>query len=224
MLEPKVTEKPDSSGLIAGKLAFVITFVILSISPLAAQTARFEFPTATYELSIMPEVTTGYDRDEWNHWIRVPGTRQNIRDAALIEESLVPVTTNEGASGWRARVLTGRWICPYTGLEYTESSDVDVDHVVALAEAYHSGGWAWTDETREQYANYLDDPDHLVVVDDATNSRKGALDPAEFLEEIVESYRCNYLEDWVRIKHRWVLSVDQAEAVAINAGIRAYCQ
>lgn len=205
-------------------LIAILLMATLGATLVTAQTARFEFTDVVYELPIRPEVSAGYDRDDWDHWVRVPGTRQNVRDAVLIDESLEPVTTNDGASGWRARVLTGRWVCPYTGLTYTDSSDVDVDHVVALAEAHQSGGWAWTDETREEYANYRGDPDHLVVVDDATNSRKGALDPAEYLDGIVESYRCAYLEDWVRIKHRWVLSVDQAEAVAINAGVASYCR
>ena len=204
-------------------LALVVFMLVLLPQMVSSQDATFDFGSAVYELPILPEVTAGYDRDDWDHWVRIPGTRQNIRDAVLIEESLVQVTTNDGASGWRARVLTGRWICPYTGLTYTESSDVDVDHVVALAEAHQSGGWAWTHEQREEYANYREDPDHLIVVDDATNSRKGALDPAEFLAGIIEGYRCDYLEEWVRIKDRWALSVDQAEAVAINAGIANYC-
>lgn len=182
----------------------------------AQETADFSFRNTTYTLTVASEITNGgYDRDEWPHWSSVPGSCFTVRDKALSEESWEPVTIVP-AYGGRCRVTEGLWRDPYTGREFTDSQDVDVDHVVPLAEAYESGGHEWDRDRRRAYANELADEDHLMIVSDRENQvEKGKGDPAEYLPPNDE-FVCEYLEAWVRIKARWDLAVDPVEVETIQ--------
>ncbi len=194
---------------------FSIVFFANSLAASAHQ-ATFTVSGETFVFEIADEVNTGYDRDDWPHWDkRVGGGCFTVRDKVLAEESFVPVETVP-ASGGRCRVVKGLWNDPYTGMTFTESSDVDIDHVVPLKEAHGSGGHAWTREKRRAYANHLNYSHHLIVVDDSTNqTAKSDRDPAGYLP--IGSFQCEYVEIWLRIKRTWGLNMDQVEADAISA-------
>ena len=81
---------------------------------------------------------------------------------------------------------------------WTSSSDVDIDHLVPLKEAWDSGAERWGAATRERYANDLGDPRTLVAVTDNVNQSKGDQDVADWLPEF---NHCRY-----------VTAVDRSEA------------
>lgn len=194
---------------------FAIAFFANSLAASAHQ-ATITVSGETFVFEIADEVNAGYNRDDWPHWDKdVGGGCFTVRDKVLAEESFVPVETVPASRG-RCRVVKGLWNDPYTGLTFTESSDVDIDHVVPLKEAHGSGGHGWTRERRRAYANYLAYSHHLIAVDDSTNqTAKSDRDPSEYLP--VASFQCRYVEVWLRIKETWNLSMDQAEADAIAA-------
>ncbi len=99
---------------------------------------------------------------------------------------------------------------------------LDIDHMVPLKEAHRSGAHAWTAERREAYANDLGHPQALIAVKSGANRSKGDKDPANWMPPN-RSYWCQYLGDWIAIKTRWELSVDQAEADALKKGL-AVCE
>jgi hypothetical protein len=203
-------------------LIAAVLVALAAVAGYAQESVTIEVRGNRYEVLIESEYPRdGYDRDNWDLWDRVDGTRFNVRDQVLSDESLVPVTVNEGSSYWRTRVISGEWQCLFSGAVLTESREVDVDHVVPLAEAYDSGAHAWSEEQKREYANSLDYPDHLIAVDAATNRSKGDRDPAEWIPPD-ESYVCDYLDDWLRIKSDWGLTVDQDEFTAIQEAIEAY--
>ncbi len=158
---------------------------------------------------VTAEQPEGYNRDDWDHWIDADGDGLDTRQEVLADETMSdPVVAN-------GRIREGQWLSYYDDQEFTVARQLDVDHVVALAEAHQSGGWAWDALTRQLYANDLSFPNHLIAVSAGSNRSKGARDPAEWLPPDPEAL-CTYLAWWTTIKYRWELSMDQAEFDAIH--------
>ena len=82
--------------------------------------------------------------------------------------------------------------------------------MVPLGNAHRSGAWQWPAEQRERYANYLEDPQHLIAVTASANRSKDARGPEEWKPED-RSYWCQYAIDWIIIKDTWELTVTRAE-------------
>ena len=110
-------------------------------------------------------------------------------------------------------LTTGGWRSYYDGEVWTDSSDVDIDHLVPLAEAWDSGARRWTAGTRTRFANDLRDPRPLVAVTDNVNQSKSDQDPAEWMPELG---RCRYVREWVAVKIRWRLTVNRPEKKALR--------
>lgn len=160
--------------------------------------------TAISQLPVRSEVNGAYDRDKFNHWIDADGDCQDTRDEVLDQESKINVSGCD--------IRSGQWFSYYDHKTWTESGDVDIDHLVALAEAWGSGARGWSADTRTRYANDLGDSRALVAVTDNVNQSKSARDPSEWMPEFE---RCRYIGEWVAIKSRWDLSVDAKEKSAL---------
>lgn len=121
-------------------------------------------------------------------------------------------------------VKTGILADPYTGTSInfirgtTTSSAVQIDHVVALSDAWQKGAQQLTTEQRTAFAN---DPLNLQATDGPTNQQKGDGDAATWLPPS-KGFRCEYVARQVSVKARYSLWVTQAEHDAI-AGILASC-
>lgn len=153
-----------------------------------------------------------YDRGEWRHWLDEDGDCQDARQETLIAEADGPLTyeTEE-----QCRVETGRWVDPYTLEVFDDPSDMDVDHVVPLANAHRSGGWAWSRELKAAYANDLDFEGHLVAVDPSANRSKGSKGPEDWRPPN-EGHWCDYAMDWLKIKDKWELTATDREWFALR--------
>ena len=162
-------------------------------------------------VSEVPANLPQYERRDWKHWTDADGDCQVSRDEVLAAESREPVSylTDE-----ECRVASGQWLTPYSNSVVTDPSELDIDHMVPLGNAHRSGGWEWSAERREQYANYLGDPQHLIAVTTSVNRSKGARGPEEWKPED-ESRWCRYAVDWIMIKDTWDLTVTQAEHDAL---------
>lgn len=73
------------------------------------------------------------------------------------------------------RAVSGRWVSVYDGKTFTDASDLDIDHVVPLANGWRSGANTWTQEERKAFANDLTHP-QLLAVSAASNRSKGDQD------------------------------------------------
>jgi len=92
-----------------------------------------------------------YERSAFGHgWGDRDGDCQDSRAEALTATSTTKVRF---ADGKRCRVVTGRWLSPFTGHVIQNASDIDIDHVVPLAWAWDRGAGEWSDEKRERFAN-----------------------------------------------------------------------
>ena len=99
------------------------------------------------------------------------GDCQDARNETPIAESRVAVSYR---SDRRCRVSASEWLAPYTGTVVTDPSQPDINHMVPLGNARTSGASNWSANQRERYANYLDDPQHLIAVTASANRSKGA--------------------------------------------------
>ena len=158
-----------------------------------------------------------HDFGTWKHGRR--GDCLDTRGQAIAAASKEPVSLSVTEHG-HCIVLEGRWRDPYTEAVFTHAHDMDVDHVVPLKEAWVSGAWAWPREKRVKYANDLANVGHLLVVSAHENRAKGDKDPARWMPPD-RTYWCAYLDDWIAIKRRWALSMDEVEAKAIDTDLRA---
>lgn len=155
---------------------------------------------AVRALPVAAETPDGYDRDLFRHWVDADGDCQDTREEVLVAESRVPL---DGCT-----ITTGEWYSWYDGATWTAASDVDIDHLVPLKEAWDSGAAGWDADRREAYANDLGDPRSLVAVTDNVNQSKGDRDVAEWLPDLAV---CRYVRSWVAVKLRWGLAVDHPE-------------
>lgn len=165
-------------------------------------------------LAVTDEVTTGYARTEFRLWTDDDGDGCNTREEVLIAQSLeLPTVTGV------CDVVRGAWFSEYDGLRIVTPSEVEIDHVVPLAEAWESGASSWSPARREAYANDLGVPWALIAVSAASNRAKGASDPTEWLPPRSADL-CPYLAAWIGVKSRWGLSVDADERVTLADLVR----
>jgi hypothetical protein len=154
-----------------------------------------------------------YDRELFPHWITISGSC-NTREQVLKRDGSNVVVNGSCAA------TSGSWYSPFDGATWTSASDVDIDHMVPLAEAWSSGAWAWSTSTRRAYANDLGGPE-LWAVTDNVNQAKGDKDPAQWQPSLT-SFRCTYARAWIQVKWYYSLSVDSAEKSSL-AGMLNTC-
>ncbi|MEV6193345.1 HNH endonuclease family protein [Streptomyces sp. NPDC051920] len=173
-------------------------------TPVSAATAR----TYLASLTVATENRTGYSRDLFPTWITISGTC-NTREYILKRDGS-GVTTDS------ACVATGgSWYSVYDGATWTAASDVDIDHLVPLAEAWDSGAGAWTTAQRQAFANDVTRP-QLLAVTDNVNQSKGDQDPATWMPSRT-AYACTYVRAWVQVKYYYNLKVDSAEKTKLSS-------
>lgn len=159
---------------------------------------------------------TGYDRDEFPHWISRGGC--DTRARILARDAVPGTAVGDGDGCTVGATIDG----PYSGREIVEEpgrgSEVDIDHVVALSDAWQTGAQQLTIGQREDLAN---DPLNLLAVDDTLNRQKGDSNAASWLPPD-RGFRCAYVARQVAVKAAYDLWVVPAERDAI-ARVLAGC-
>ena len=170
------------------------------------------------QLAVSDYLEPGYDREEFEEqgqsWSDVDGNNCGTRDDILARD-LTNVTKKDGC-----RVASGTLNDPYTGtvIDFVRGTDTDndggiqIDHVVALSNAWKSGASGWTHEQRVAYAN---DPYVLLAVDDQANQDKRDYAADRWLPSNT-GYRCDYVARQIGIKSKYRLTVTYAERDAMN--------
>ena len=164
----------------------------------------------------VPGDLPAYDRDTWADWVDDDGDCQDARQEVLIAESRSPVSFR---SSRNCKVASGTWFGPYTGVDFTDPSDLDIDHMVPLANAHRSGAWAWDAAKKRSYANDLSYAGHLIATSASANRSKGSRGPANWKPSL-QSYWCTYAVDWITIKVRWDLTATARELAALRDMLR----
>ena len=189
-------------------LALLLTTLPLSNTAQADQDAL----TVLNSLEVKGRAAkTGYARSQFPHWSDPDRNGCDARNDTL-KRDLTQISFKSGTRD--CKVLTGQLLDPFSGKVITFSStksNIDIDHVVALSNAWQTGA-AYFDKTkRQQIAN---DPLNLLAVDFSLNRQKGDGDAATWLPPL-KSYRCDYVARQIAVKAKYGLWVTQPEKGAI---------
>lgn len=214
-----------SVGLVAGPAAYAAQVGTVPEATAAAQlekgmnpqtqtpaTAKTRLPT----LAVKPAGSMeGYSRSLFPHWRDAstwgwpvePNNACNVRNAALYRDGVVTSMSTTCTS------LKGTWVDPYSARKFDSASDIDIDHIVPLANAYRSGAKEWTTTKRTQFAN-----DPLVAVSswDYLNQQKGDKGPESWKPQNTVAH-CLYATRWVHTKDKYTLSITSAEKAALTS-------
>ncbi|MFF9771670.1 HNH endonuclease family protein [Streptomyces sp. NPDC014636] len=155
---------------------------------------------------------TGYSRERFGTaWADTDSNSCDTRDD-ILKRDLKEVKFSGGTCKVSYGLLEPD---PYSGKEITYRrgrSQVDIDHVVALSDAWQKGAKYWDPSKRIALAN---DPLNLIAVDASTNRGKGDGDAATWLPPN-KAYRCTYVAAQVAVKKKYGLWVTGAERTAMK--------
>ena len=197
------------------RITLCLTLVVAGV-PEGAQAAQ---PTVVEVIATMAvkgrAPKTGYTRDQFGTpWKDVDRNGCDTRNDILnrdLRSIIYKVSSHDCV------VLSGILLDPYSGESInflrgvSTSSEVQIDHVVALLNAWQTGAFKLTLENRTAFAN---DPLNLLAVKGRLNSQKGAGDAATWLPP-KKSYRCAYVARQVAVKYKYGLWLTAPEKAAI---------
>jgi hypothetical protein len=148
---------------------------------------------------------TGYTRAQFGpEWADVDRNRCDTRND-ILKRDLTNLVIKEKTNG--CTVLSGTLVDPFSGetINFVQgaktSSDVQIDHSVALSNAWQTGAFKLTPDQRKAFAN---DPLNLLAVKGKLNSQKGDGDAATWLPPL-KSYRCDYVARQIAVKIKYKL-------------------
>lgn len=221
-----------SRALIFAAMLLIIAFVVVSVAQKQQGAATVEYPiTATafgaaqsqlaslkVENSKQPGSAKKYDRAAFGPaWADTDHNGCDTRNDVLARD-LTGATVKPGTKN--CVVLTGTLDDPYTAARISfergpRSADVQIDHVVALSNAWNSGASSWDLAQRTKFAN---DPANLLAVDGPANQSKSASNAAQWLPENT-GYHCVYAARQIAVKSIYQLTVTKAEARALGSAL-----
>lgn len=206
---------------VVGALAVLLVGGVVSHAVADARTEAAPAPAEDTALAVLAGLPvkgrapkTGYERERFGQaWLDVDRNGCDTRNDVLGAQLTDVVYTNHV----RCKVESGILSDPYTGTTIRfqrgqrTSSLVQIDHVVALSDAWQKGARALDPAGRAALAN---DPLNLQATDGPTNARKGAGDAATWLPPN-GAYRCLYVARQIGVKERYGLWVTAAEHSAM---------
>jgi hypothetical protein len=206
-------EKRITTLLIAGAMTM----------PLAPAVAADQKASAVLEtLAVKGRAPkTGYDRSSFGDWADPDGNGCDTRND-ILNRDLTSITFKYAND--KCTVMTGVLIDPYSGerMDFLRgvgtSSLIQIDHAVAVSDAWQKGAFKWGSSTKVAFYN---DQLNLLAVKGTLNSQKGDGDAATWLPP-AKSYRCAYVARQIAVKAKYSIWITSAEKSAMKT-ILAKC-
>ncbi|MER5546484.1 HNH endonuclease family protein [Streptomyces sp. NPDC001233] len=154
-----------------------------------------------------PHSMQGYSRAKFPHWINQYG-KCDTREVVLARDGQDVKQDEE------CRAIAGTWFSEYDGETFTNARQLDIDHVVPLANGWRSGADTWTTPERRKFANDLVHS-QLIAVSARSNRSKGDQSPDQWAPPR-HAYWCTYSRAWVDIKHVYHLNVTEPEKAKLT--------
>ena len=191
----------------------VVIALLLSLLPaINSQAATTDALTALNKLEVKGRAPkTGYTRAQFPHWSDPDRNGCDARND-ILKRDLTDISYKAGTRD--CKVIAGQLLDPFSGKVITFSPTkvvIDIDHVVALSNAWQTGAAYFDKAVRTQIAN---DPLNLLAVDSKLNRQKGDGDAATWLPPN-KSFRCEYVAKQIAVKTKYKLWVTSTEKEAI---------
>jgi hypothetical protein len=179
------------------RIALVLSLLVAGITPAKAESIASGLSIIQEQITKGRAAKTGYARAQFGPaWADVDrngcDTRNDILNRDLTKQCVV---------------LSGTLVDPFSGesINFVQgaktSSEVQIDHTVALSNAWQTGAFKLTSDQRKAFAN---DPLNLLAVKGRLNSQKGDGDAATWLPPL-KSYRCDYVSRQIAVKIKYKL-------------------
>ena len=187
------------------RIALVLSLLVAGITPAKAESIASGLSVIQTQVTKGRAAKTGYTRDQFGPaWADVDrngcDTRNDILKRDLTDEVFKEKTKP-------CVILSGTLIDPFSGetINFVRgvvtSNEVQIDHTVALSNAWQTGAFKLTADQRKAFAN---DPLNLMAVKGRLNSQKGDGDAATWLPPL-KSFRCEYVSRQIAVKIKYKL-------------------
>ena len=187
------------------RIALVLSLLVAGITPAKADPVASGLSVIQAQVTKGRAAKTGYTRAQFGPtWADVDRNGCDTRND-ILKRDLTNEVFKEKTNG--CTVLSGTLVDPFSGetINFVQgaktSSDVQIDHSVALSNAWQTGAFKLTPEQRKAFAN---DPLNLLAVKGKLNSQKGDGDAATWLPPL-KSYRCDYVSRQIAVKMKYKL-------------------
>lgn len=159
--------------------------------------------------------STKYSRSQFgNGWADLNRDCQNSRVETLISQSVGQI---QYKTSRECKVISGKWISPFTGKTILNAYEIDIDHVVALFWAWKHGASNWSKNKMLKFAN---DPANLLSVEARLNRQKGAKGIDEWLPP---KNKCQYIARFLRVQKTYNLHLSNLESSRYATIKKQYC-
>ena len=197
------------------RIALVLSLLVAGISPSQADSVASGLSIIEAQVTKGRAAKTGYSRAQFGQtWADVDRNGCDTRNDILKRDLTAEVFKEKTRE---CVVLSGTLIDPFSGETInfvrgnTSSMEVQIDHVVALSNAWQTGAFKLSIKERTAFAN---DPMNLLAVKGRLNSQKGDGDAATWLPPL-KSYRCDYVARQIAVKIKYKLWFTPAEKEAM---------
>jgi hypothetical protein len=187
------------------RIALVLSLLVAGITPAKAEAVASGLSVIQAQITKGRAAKTGYTRDQFGPaWADVDRNGCDTRND-ILKRDLTNEVFKEKTNG--CTVLSGTLVDPFSGetINFVRgvatSSEVQIDHMVALSNAWQTGAFKLTADQRKAFAN---DPLNLLAVKGRLNSQKGDADAATWLPPL-KSYRCEYVSRQIAVKIKYKL-------------------
>ena len=177
----------------------------LAAAPPAAADGPPDIQRLLAALPVKVENNRGYTRERFDDWTTSGGC--DTREWVLIAEA-------RGGTRRGCDVRGARWFSYLDGVTTRNASTFDIDHTVALAEAWGSGARDWSRARRDAFANDRGYRDSLIATS-ASSNRSKADSPPTTWQAPRAAGQCRLVQAWIATKWRWGLSVDAREKAGL---------
>ena len=197
------------------RIALVLSLLVAGISPSQADSVASGLSIIEAQVTKGRAAKTGYTRSQFGQtWADVDRNGCDTRNDILKRDLTAEVFKEKTRE---CVVISGTLIDPFSGETINfvrgnvSSMEVQIDHVVALSNAWQTGAFKLSIKERTAFAN---DPLNLLAVKGRLNSQKGDGDAATWLPPL-KSYRCDYVarQIAVKIKYRLWFTAPEKEAM-----------